>query len=207
VAVEKRAANADARSVCISYVSCRKVVQQLTWFLLTQSVARFLCGSWASCSISICCLTYYKFLWGALRAVGAVCRPVGRGRKSKGAGISVSLRRGRRGKGEQGEHSHCWFIVLMANTDILDLQKILWPWPWNFLAQKWSASQFYVIRATFVRALGFSRLFVSECVRDGPTDEQMYIAMLYSQLSGSNHPLNVTTSVSSGWPKNGVGEM
>jgi len=34
-----------------------------------------------------------------------------------------------------------------------------------------------------------------------------FIAMLYSQLSGSNHPLNVTTSVSSGWPKNVVGEM
>ena len=28
-----------------------------------------------------------------------------------------------------------------------------------------------------------------------------FIAMLYSQLSGSNHPLNVTTFVSSGWPR------
>ena len=28
-----------------------------------------------------------------------------------------------------------------------------------------------------------------------------FIAMLYWQLSGSNHPLNVTTSVSSGWPR------
>jgi len=31
-----------------------------------------------------------------------------------------------------------------------------------------------------------------------------FIAMLYSQLSGSNHPLNVTTSISSGWPRKWV---